>query len=118
MAFRFETDGQKTDVTGFAMRLEAVILPDLGTGPDMPIIVSHWFAARGESLGGGPAGRSAGRPRDLRRPRAGDRPPGRDPRAGRRPGRPRGRARPRRGVDEDGDGETAEGVTGTGRQRP
>src|SRR6476661_8868978 len=30
------------------MRLEAVILPDLGTGPDVPIIVSHWFAARGE----------------------------------------------------------------------
>ena len=29
------------------MRLEAVILPDLGTGPDVPIVVSHWFAARG-----------------------------------------------------------------------
>lgn len=32
------------------MRLEAVILPDLGTGPDEPILVSHWFAARGESV--------------------------------------------------------------------
>ncbi len=32
------------------MRLEAVILPDLGTGPDEPIVVSHWFAARGESV--------------------------------------------------------------------
>jgi pyruvate/2-oxoglutarate dehydrogenase complex dihydrolipoamide acyltransferase (E2) component len=30
------------------MRLEAVVLPDLGTGPDEPIIVSHWFAARGD----------------------------------------------------------------------
>ncbi|WP_422930191.1 biotin/lipoyl-containing protein [Singulisphaera sp. PoT] len=30
------------------MRLEAVILPDLGTGPDVPIVVSHWFAARGD----------------------------------------------------------------------
>ena len=29
------------------MRLAAVILPDLGTGPDVPIVVSHWFAARG-----------------------------------------------------------------------
>lgn len=36
------------DETGFAMRLEAVILPDLGTGPDVPIVVSHWFAARGD----------------------------------------------------------------------
>jgi pyruvate/2-oxoglutarate dehydrogenase complex dihydrolipoamide acyltransferase (E2) component len=36
--------------TGFAMRLEAVILPDLGTGPDVAIIVSHWFAARGEEV--------------------------------------------------------------------
>lgn len=36
--------------TGFAMRLEAVILPDLGTGPDVPIIVSHWFAARGDEV--------------------------------------------------------------------
>jgi pyruvate/2-oxoglutarate dehydrogenase complex dihydrolipoamide acyltransferase (E2) component len=32
------------------MRLEAVILPDLGTGPDVPIIVSHWFASRGEDV--------------------------------------------------------------------
>ena len=29
------------------MRLAAVILPDLGTGPEVPIVVSHWFAARG-----------------------------------------------------------------------
>ncbi len=32
------------------MRLEAVILPDLGTGPDEPIVVSYWFAARGEEI--------------------------------------------------------------------
>ncbi|GAC1475847.1 MAG: hypothetical protein NVSMB9_29110 [Isosphaeraceae bacterium] len=32
------------------MRLEAVILPDLGTGPHVPIIVSHWFAARGDEV--------------------------------------------------------------------
>jgi pyruvate/2-oxoglutarate dehydrogenase complex dihydrolipoamide acyltransferase (E2) component len=32
------------------MRLAAVILPDLGTGPDVPIVVSHWFAAKGESV--------------------------------------------------------------------
>jgi pyruvate/2-oxoglutarate dehydrogenase complex dihydrolipoamide acyltransferase (E2) component len=32
------------------MRLEAVILPDLGTGPDVPIVVSHWFAARGKEV--------------------------------------------------------------------
>jgi pyruvate/2-oxoglutarate dehydrogenase complex dihydrolipoamide acyltransferase (E2) component len=32
------------------MRLEAVILPDLGTGLDVPIIVSHWFASRGEHV--------------------------------------------------------------------
>ena len=32
------------------MRLEAVILPDLGTGPNVPIVVSHWFAARGERV--------------------------------------------------------------------
>ncbi len=38
------------DETGFAMRLEAVILPDLGTGPDTPIVVSHWFAARGDEV--------------------------------------------------------------------
>ena len=35
------------------MRLEAVILPDLGTGLDEPIIVSHWFASRGEAIGEG-----------------------------------------------------------------
>src|SRR5262249_39526705 len=32
------------------MRLAAVILPDLGTGPDVPIVVSHWFAARGDRV--------------------------------------------------------------------
>src|SRR5271156_3373100 len=32
------------------MRLAAVILPDLGTGPDVPIVVSHWFAARGAKV--------------------------------------------------------------------
>lgn len=32
------------------MRLEAVILPDLGTGPDVPIVVSHWFAAKGDEV--------------------------------------------------------------------
>src|SRR5262245_32389938 len=32
------------------MCLVAVILPDLGTGPDTPIIVSYWFAARGETV--------------------------------------------------------------------
>ena len=32
------------------MRLAAVILPDLGTGPDEPIRVSHWFARRGERV--------------------------------------------------------------------
>lgn len=32
------------------MRLEAVILPHLGTGPHQPIIVSHWFAARGDEV--------------------------------------------------------------------
>ena len=37
----------KVDETGFTMRLAAVILPDLGTGPDVPIIVSHWFVGRG-----------------------------------------------------------------------
>ena len=38
------------EITGFAMRLEAVVLPDLGTGPDAPIIVSHWFASRGDAV--------------------------------------------------------------------
>ena len=32
------------------MRLEAVILPELGTGPDDPIVVSHWFAERGDEV--------------------------------------------------------------------
>jgi pyruvate/2-oxoglutarate dehydrogenase complex dihydrolipoamide acyltransferase (E2) component len=32
------------------MRLEAVILPDLGTGPDEPIVVSSWFACRGDVI--------------------------------------------------------------------
>lgn len=36
--------------SGFAMRLEAVILPELGTGPDKPIVISHWFAARGDEV--------------------------------------------------------------------
>ena len=48
-ASSIETDGQRReDKTGFTMRLAAVILPELGTGPDLPIIVSHWFAARGD----------------------------------------------------------------------
>lgn len=34
--------------TEFAMRMEAVILPDLGAGPDEPIVVSHWFAKLGD----------------------------------------------------------------------
>ena len=38
------------DVTGFAMRLEAVLLPELGTGPAEPIVVSHWYAARGDRV--------------------------------------------------------------------
>lgn len=32
------------------MRLEAVILPELGTGPAEPIVVSHWYAARGDRV--------------------------------------------------------------------
>jgi pyruvate/2-oxoglutarate dehydrogenase complex dihydrolipoamide acyltransferase (E2) component len=32
------------------MRLAAVVLPNLGTGPDTPIVVSHWFAARGDRV--------------------------------------------------------------------
>jgi len=47
---RFKIDDQNTDVTGFTMRKAAVILPDLGTGPDTPIVVSYWFAARGETV--------------------------------------------------------------------
>jgi pyruvate/2-oxoglutarate dehydrogenase complex dihydrolipoamide acyltransferase (E2) component len=38
---------EREDETGFTMRLAAVVLPDLGTGPDVPIFVSHWFVARG-----------------------------------------------------------------------
>ncbi len=65
------------------MRLAAVILPDLGTGPDVPIVVSHWFAARGDTgLGRGAAGGSPGRARHVRRSLAGFRPFGRDPRSG------------------------------------
>ncbi len=45
-----EIDGGREDKTGFTMRLAAVILPDLGTGPDVPIVVSHWFAARGDQV--------------------------------------------------------------------
>jgi pyruvate/2-oxoglutarate dehydrogenase complex dihydrolipoamide acyltransferase (E2) component len=41
---------RKVRQTGFAMRLEAVILPELGTGPDVPIVVSHWFAGRGDEV--------------------------------------------------------------------
>src|SRR5947208_1741592 len=47
---RIETGPWAVRETGFAMRLEAVILPDLGTGPDVPIVVSHWFAARGDEV--------------------------------------------------------------------
>jgi pyruvate/2-oxoglutarate dehydrogenase complex dihydrolipoamide acyltransferase (E2) component len=43
-----ETDGRKK--TGLVMRLAAVILPDLGTGPDVPIVVSYWFVARGDRV--------------------------------------------------------------------
>jgi pyruvate/2-oxoglutarate dehydrogenase complex dihydrolipoamide acyltransferase (E2) component len=32
------------------MRLEAVILPDLGTGPGVPIVITHWYASRGEQV--------------------------------------------------------------------
>ncbi|WP_165218936.1 biotin/lipoyl-containing protein [Aquisphaera insulae] len=32
------------------MRMAAVIVPDLGTGPDTPIVVSYWFVARGETV--------------------------------------------------------------------
>ena len=32
------------------MRVAAVTLPDLGTGPDTPIVVSYWFAARGQTV--------------------------------------------------------------------
>lgn len=32
------------------MRHAPVILPDLGTGPDVPIVVSYWFVSRGEQV--------------------------------------------------------------------
>jgi len=32
------------------MRREAVVLPELGTGPDQPIVISHWFATRGKHV--------------------------------------------------------------------
>ena len=32
------------------MRLQAVFLPELGTDPDEPILISHWFAARGDEV--------------------------------------------------------------------
>lgn len=32
------------------MRLAAVVLPDLGTGPGVPIVVSTWHATRGERV--------------------------------------------------------------------
>jgi pyruvate/2-oxoglutarate dehydrogenase complex dihydrolipoamide acyltransferase (E2) component len=32
------------------MRVAAVTLPDLGTSPDTPIVVSYWFAVRGEKV--------------------------------------------------------------------
>ncbi len=32
------------------MRKEAVVLPDLGTSPDQPILISHWFVRRGQEV--------------------------------------------------------------------
>jgi pyruvate/2-oxoglutarate dehydrogenase complex dihydrolipoamide acyltransferase (E2) component len=32
------------------MRLAAVILPELGTAPHVPIVVSHWFVRRGDKV--------------------------------------------------------------------
>lgn len=32
------------------MRLQAVTLPDLGTGPDEIILVSYWYSRRGEEV--------------------------------------------------------------------
>src|SRR4051794_7183011 len=32
------------------MRMAAVTVPDLGTGPDTPIVVSYWFASRGQDV--------------------------------------------------------------------
>ncbi len=48
--FRAFVESDKRAQSGFAMRLEAVILPDLGTGPDEPIVVSYWFSARGDKV--------------------------------------------------------------------
>src|ERR1700736_611633 len=45
-----EIDGGTEDKTGVTMRLAAVVLPDLGTGPHVPIVISHWFAARGDRV--------------------------------------------------------------------
>jgi len=42
-----DNDGRTQDEAGLTMRLSPVILPDLGTGSNVPIIVSYWFAARG-----------------------------------------------------------------------
>jgi pyruvate dehydrogenase E2 component (dihydrolipoamide acetyltransferase) len=38
----------KREQAGSTMRHAPVILPDLGTGPDVPIVISYWFASRGE----------------------------------------------------------------------
>ncbi len=32
------------------MRLQAVILPELGTGPKVSIVVSHWYSAQGKRV--------------------------------------------------------------------
>ncbi len=40
----------QNDETGFTMRFAKVILPDLGAGLDATIVISHWFAARGERV--------------------------------------------------------------------
>ncbi|WP_337173711.1 biotin/lipoyl-containing protein [Paludisphaera sp.] len=33
--------------TGPVMHVEAVILPELGAGPETPIVVSYWYVGRG-----------------------------------------------------------------------
>ena len=38
------------DRNGVAMRLEAVRLPDLGTGPARSIVVSYWYARKGDQV--------------------------------------------------------------------
>ena len=38
----------QTEKAGSTMRRTAVILPDLGTGPDVPIVISYWFATPGD----------------------------------------------------------------------